>query len=708
LVKNPQEERKMVRRLILLLFLPFVFFIWSCAPTVTNLPPNTPSNPNPVDNATGVSIDVTLSWSCSDPDGDSLTYDIYFGTTSNPPLVKSNHTSTTYNPGTLNYNTTYYWKIVAKDGKEGTTEGPIWRFTTTGVPNNPPDQPSDPYPTNGSSGVPVSVTLSWTCTDPDGDTLTYDIYFGTTNPPPLVKSDHTSTSYNPGTLQYNTTYYWKIVAKDGKGGVTEGPVWCFKTVLGESLSLESRTIKAGRVYYLSAVYTSAEESVSGKDIKFMYYDPEKGCWMDLEDAITGESVIKTDEDGVAVIAVFAFQSATIKIKAFLVENPSVSDEAMLTVTAPNWAMLMFIAADNDLENAAVVDYQEAANTNENISVISIFDSKNFGDYFVVLDEYGYWRTISLTEYDGGDINTGDPVWLMTGLYMLYSIESSYKGLILWDHGSAWMGDSQYMTGKDIGDRLQVICIDETSRDGLAIAEVRSALEKVMDSLHVNKLDFLGMDACLMSSIEVAYELKGVSKYFLASAFPEPDKGWDYRFLSEISSNTDPEDLGITIVNGYFVHNAGTENLSLVLWDMSYISNLASAISDLGSRLLDLLDGDLKYRILSYYSVITHYGKEGKNSYLLTDIGDFVYLLKTYESDPELVEKSQNVEYWLDKAFVYGMISGEVYSTTYGLSLYFPTTPDQWNCFVEDINTLLFYTSGIVSGWGDFLYWFVQY
>jgi len=86
----------------------------------------------------------------------------------------------------------------------------------------------------------------------------------------------------------------------------------------------------------------------------------------------------------------------------------------------------------------------------------------------------------------------------------------------------------------------------------------------------------------------------------------------------------------------------------------------------------------------------------------------VYLLKTYESDPELVEKSQNMEYWLDNVLVYGMISGEVFSTTCGLNLYFPTTPDQWNYFMEDINTLIFYTSDIVRGWGDFLYRFVQY
>jgi len=119
-----------MRRIFIPAFFMLVLLIWSCAPTVTNLPPNTPSNPNPVDNATGVSIDVTLSWSCSDPDGDSLTYDIYFGTSSSLSLVKSDHTSNTYDPGTLQYSTTYYWKIVAKDGRGEVTEGPVWRFTT--------------------------------------------------------------------------------------------------------------------------------------------------------------------------------------------------------------------------------------------------------------------------------------------------------------------------------------------------------------------------------------------------------------------------------------------------------------------------------------------------------------------------------------------------------------------------------------------------
>ena len=70
------------------------------------------------------------SWSCSNPDGDGLTYDIYFRTTSNSLLRISNHTGSSYNPETLQYNAKYYWKIAAKDGRGRETEESVWKFTT--------------------------------------------------------------------------------------------------------------------------------------------------------------------------------------------------------------------------------------------------------------------------------------------------------------------------------------------------------------------------------------------------------------------------------------------------------------------------------------------------------------------------------------------------------------------------------------------------
>ncbi|GAH83404.1 unnamed protein product [marine sediment metagenome] len=67
--------------------------------------------------------------------------------------------------------------------------------------------------------------------DPDvGDTVTYDVHFGTSATPPLVSNDQLATTYDPGTLGYNTKYYWKLVARDNHGAPRTGPLWDFTTV----------------------------------------------------------------------------------------------------------------------------------------------------------------------------------------------------------------------------------------------------------------------------------------------------------------------------------------------------------------------------------------------------------------------------------------------------------------------------------------------
>ena len=193
----------------------------------TNEPPYTPSSPNPANGATNVDIQADLSWSGGDPNGDPVTYDVYFGTSSSPPKVVSNQSGTTYDPGALNFVTTYHWKIVAWDSYGASTSGPTWSFTTRA--NNPPYTPSNPSPSNGATNVNLNADLSWTGGDPDGDIVTYDVYFGTTTNPPKVMSNQSSTTYDLGTLDYNTTYYWKIVAWDYYGAMKAGPLWSFTT-----------------------------------------------------------------------------------------------------------------------------------------------------------------------------------------------------------------------------------------------------------------------------------------------------------------------------------------------------------------------------------------------------------------------------------------------------------------------------------------------
>lgn len=193
--------------------------------------PNPPTNPNPQTGATDISLNTTLSWTCSDPNGDPLTYDVYFGTTANPSLVSSDLTVNNYNPGTLNETTTYYWYIEATDTDENSTLCPLWSFTTltNGGSGQPPNLPSNPNPADNATDVSIDTNLSWTCTDPDGDPLTYDVYFGTSSNPPVVSSGQSGTSYDPETLDEGTTYYWKIKAYDDHSNNTTGDVWEFET-----------------------------------------------------------------------------------------------------------------------------------------------------------------------------------------------------------------------------------------------------------------------------------------------------------------------------------------------------------------------------------------------------------------------------------------------------------------------------------------------
>ncbi|HHF57994.1 MAG TPA: hypothetical protein ENL41_01050, partial [candidate division WOR-3 bacterium] len=122
---------------------------------------------------------------------------------------------------------TYQVKIKASDGKGGTAQD-SFTIIVNDV-NRPPLEPYSPTPLNEGTDVLLDTSLSWNCSDPDGDTLTYDIYFGTSNYPPIVSSDYPSTSYKPNELDGETTYYWKIKAKDGNGGEKTGPIWSFTT-----------------------------------------------------------------------------------------------------------------------------------------------------------------------------------------------------------------------------------------------------------------------------------------------------------------------------------------------------------------------------------------------------------------------------------------------------------------------------------------------
>jgi glutaredoxin len=113
-------------------------------------PPMVPSNPKPADNATNVDIAKDLCWTNSDLDiGDQVYSDLYFGTTSPPPLLEADLFEATYDVGIMQFTTRYYWQIIAHDSQGLVTEGPLWSFTTGSVPDNIPPTVTIEKPKSG-------------------------------------------------------------------------------------------------------------------------------------------------------------------------------------------------------------------------------------------------------------------------------------------------------------------------------------------------------------------------------------------------------------------------------------------------------------------------------------------------------------------------------------------------------------------------------
>jgi len=101
---------------------------------VTNHLPFSPELVSPELNVVVQTTTANLQWTASDVDtSDTLTYDVYFDDTNNPPTaiddenknINSNSISVA-----LAASTTYYWKVVVNDGQGGQTIGQVWTFKT--------------------------------------------------------------------------------------------------------------------------------------------------------------------------------------------------------------------------------------------------------------------------------------------------------------------------------------------------------------------------------------------------------------------------------------------------------------------------------------------------------------------------------------------------------------------------------------------------
>ncbi|MFH1883550.1 MAG: LamG domain-containing protein, partial [Planctomycetota bacterium] len=200
--------------------------IWSFS-----VPPKTAYAPDPADGAEQVDPDVQLSWTAGF--GAKL-HTVYFGDNFddvNNATGGLPQGATTYTPpGTLKLAKTYYWRVDEFDAI-ATYKGDVWSFTTQGAVGSPD-------PANGAVDVKQTQILTWS---PGIYAASHQLYFGTDKD--AVKNADTGSpeykgtrdlgaeSYDPGMLEWDTAYYWRIdeVNNTNPDSPWTGILWSFTT-----------------------------------------------------------------------------------------------------------------------------------------------------------------------------------------------------------------------------------------------------------------------------------------------------------------------------------------------------------------------------------------------------------------------------------------------------------------------------------------------
>ncbi len=203
--------------------------------TTLNNSPVKPHTPSPDNGDTQVSLTQPLCWNSDDPDGEVVTYAVYLGVTTTPPLVATLN-DTCYTP-TVPFTaaTVYHWYITATDSVE-TVSGDLWTFTTY---NQPPSAPYNLDPEDGAINVPLDKQLTWLNAyppDPEGGPVTHTLACAAEGALPATRTPVTSPfllgALSPiaghELLRPHTTYTCTLTVVDNLGAASHVK-WSFHT-----------------------------------------------------------------------------------------------------------------------------------------------------------------------------------------------------------------------------------------------------------------------------------------------------------------------------------------------------------------------------------------------------------------------------------------------------------------------------------------------
>lgn len=254
-------------------------------------------------------------------------------------------------------------------------------------------------------------------------------------------------------------------------------------------------------------------------------------------------------------------------------------------------------------------------------------------------------------------NMGDAKTLSEFLtYCFDEHPAKHTMLVMWDHGGGTLGGVSYDMNYNM--------------DSIMLPELREAFESAL--CDGRKLDIVGFDACLMSSVDMVDACAGYADYLLSSQQLEPVCGWDYRALADELKNAGtltPEALGKAVCDAYYssCSDEGLEEIAtLSLIDLNTARGVVWHYKEmLKSMFNEALQSDEKaasIRRAAYTS--ENYGANGRDiGYTdMVDLKGFVSSMDAF-SDEALLSL-------IDSSVVY-QVRGGSSPEGCGISCYYP-------------------------------------
>ena len=233
--------------------------------------------------------------------------------------------------------------------------------------------------------------------------------------------------------------------------------------------------------------------------------------------------------------------------------------------------------------------------------------------------------------------------------------AEHMGLILWNHG---------------GGSISGVCFDERNDDdALVLRELDSALASTYATMWA-PFEFVGFDACLMSTVETANVLATYANYMIASQEDEPNSGWEYSSIVEHLANnpaTTGAELGKVICDAYLADNKSWSYVTLAVTDLSKVDDLLQSFYRFSQELYAASED--KAVLASIVRNIRDVDRFGSNNWLegyanMVDLGGLAKACKG------ITPSSDDVLASLKAAVVY-QATGDNHTSASGLSIYYP-------------------------------------